>query len=158
MSRPLLPGDSLLRLGDAIDRHDLPAAMNVLAQAGGQVIAPATDEETDEDAGARPRKRRKRPAQLDPSGYPTIASLAEADLRALVQAAWARCHGNAVRQTGYVSAFRRLLKRQLVEIAPKSLSGDHVTWYAATSLGALVVLKALLNGNRRIVRAAAELR
>ena len=155
--------DTLLAVGDALERGDLRGAQGAIAQAAGSVVLEVEDEDTNPDE-ARPKgKRRKKPAQVDPSGYPTIASLDARQVAALVRACWARCHGSAIDRTGQVSPLRALEKRGLVERAPMSVSGRdrkgrERVWYAATALGALVVLKALLRGSPRVVKAAAELR
>lgn len=166
--RAPLSGDQLLSLGEQIDAGNLPGAAAVLSQAQGLLLPEVAgaddlvlldlDGKPLQDEPGKKRKRRKKPPLLDASGYPTIQSLSVRAVRALVHACWARCHGKAMRGTGLLAALRELERRQLVETAPASVSGDSQKWYAATALGALVVLKGLLRGSSAVVRAAGELR
>lgn len=159
-SAPRIRTETLLELGDALEDGDLSRAHGALAAAGGSVVGVAQEEDPEPTAK---RKRKRKPAQVDPSGYPTIASMNPRQVAALVRAAWARCHGNAIDRVGQVAPLRALEARGLVERAPESLSGKDRkgrprVWYAATAMGALVVLKALLRGNRQVVAAAMEVR
>jgi hypothetical protein len=156
--------ETLLAVGDALERGDLVEARGVIEIAAGAMIpAAAVDDENPDEAPRPKRKRRKEVVQVDPSGYPTIASLDSRQVAALVRAAWARCHGSAIDRTGQVAPLRALEARDLVERAPMSVSGRdgkgrERVWYAATAMGALVVLKALLKGSPRVVKAALEVR
>lgn len=155
--------EALLRIGDALGRGDLYAAQVEIAQAGGVLVVEGWDDEDPPPGDGDPKRRRRKPAQVDPSGYPAIASLDARQVLALVRACWARCHGESIERTGRVAPLRALEKRGLVEQVPASISGRdgkgrERVLYAATALGALVTLKALLKGNARVVRASQALR
>lgn len=152
----------ILQVGDALNVADYDGAITALSHAKGDLLPPIAGRDEDDDPanppGPVPRQRRKRkPSPLDPSGYPRVASLSQDQVAALVSACWARCHGRAIVADGRLRALRALLPRQLVEVAPESMSGNkRAKWFAATQLGALVILKALLRGSPAVARAVQQ--
>lgn len=159
MTRAPLSSDAMLRLGEAIESSDLRSAITVIAQASGVMIPPIDDDDGEpyEIVKGR-RRRRKNIPHLDPSGYPAVASLTTDQLAALVRACWARVHGEAVRSTGYLAAYRKLVERGLARQEHRYVAGRPVDWYVATELGATVVLKALMRGVRRVTTAVYDMR